>query len=443
MMAENIIKSLKNEIHNFESFSIALDDSTDVYDTAQLVIFIRGVDSFFNITEELLIIRALRGTTTGEDMFKIVSAAFEYFGIKWNLLSGICTDGAPSMIGKQKGFIGIVNKNSKDLKINLENLTNFHCIIHQQNLCGKSIKFKSVMDDVVSIVNFIKSRALNHRQFKKYLSDIFSEHEDISYYCEIRWLSRGKMLKRFYDLRQEISDFMEMKERSTYKIQDPEWICDLAFLVDVTSYLNELNLKLQRHDQLIHELYGHVKAFCNKLCLLEIQIRAKNCHHFPTLSKHENIPYNYYGDELHKLAENFAVRFVDFKNKETKFTIFAHPLGADVYNAPQNLQLELIDLQADFELKSKFNNVSLLDFYKLYLQEEKYPNLRSFARKIISLFGSTYICEQFFSKMKYNKSKTRSRITDDNLEKSMRVSLSKLNINIDDLVVQVQKQSSN
>jgi hypothetical protein len=52
-------------------------------------------------------------------------------------------------------------------------------------------------------------------------------------------------------------------------------VCDLAFLVDVTGYLNELNLKLQKQGQLVHELHGHVKAFCNKLRLLESQIRAE------------------------------------------------------------------------------------------------------------------------------------------------------------------------
>jgi hypothetical protein len=51
--------------------------------------------------------------------------------------------------------------------------------------------------------------------------------------------------------------------------------CDLAFLADVTGYLNELNLQLQKQGQLVHELHGHVKAFDNKLRLLESQIRAK------------------------------------------------------------------------------------------------------------------------------------------------------------------------
>lgn len=72
-------------------------------------------------------------------------------------------------------------------------------------------------------------------------------------------------------------------------------------------------------------------------------------------------------------------------------------MDADVNNVPENLQMEIIiEFQEDLRLKSQFNNIALMDFYKFYLVEEKYTNLRAFSRKIICLFGSTYMCEQFF-----------------------------------------------
>jgi hypothetical protein len=66
-------------------------------------------------------------------------------------------------------------------------------------------------------------------------------------------------------------------------------------------------------------------------------------------------------------------------------------MDADVNNVPENLQMEVIELQADLVLKSQFNNIALTDFYKLYLVEEKYTNLRAFSRKIVYLFGSTCV----------------------------------------------------
>jgi hypothetical protein len=97
-----------------EAISIALDDSTDASDTAQLAIFIRGVDADFIITEELLALQPSKGTTTGEDIFGTVNAVFERFGLKWSPLSGICTDGAPAMVGARKRLIGIVHETAID-----------------------------------------------------------------------------------------------------------------------------------------------------------------------------------------------------------------------------------------------------------------------------------------------------------------------------------------
>ncbi|KII67030.1 General transcription factor II-I repeat domain-containing protein 2 [Thelohanellus kitauei] len=393
MMACDIKKTLKEQISRLKSFSIALDESIDASDTAQLAVFLRGVDINFNIIEELLALHSFRGTTTGEDIFEAINSIFEKYGLKWSSLSGICTDGAPSMVGVKKGFIGVVSQKAIDLQIVSENLTNFHCIIHQQSLCAKSLKFKNVMEVVVGCINFIKSRALNHRQFKEYLEDIFSEYEDVSYYTEVRWLSKGKMLKRFYDLRQEIADFLDIKGYKTKEIKNADWLNDLAFLVDVTGYLNELNIKLQKQGQLVHQLHGHVKAFTNKLRLLERQIRAKNCFHFPTLATHTNIPFDCYGDELKSLIDQFDMRFIDFQNKDLAFTIFARPLDVDINCVPEHLQMELIELQADLVIKSKFNHIDLIDFYKFCLTEEKYKNLRIFSRSIISLCGCRYICE--------------------------------------------------
>ncbi|KAF0683354.1 Uncharacterized protein FWK35_00038104 [Aphis craccivora] len=62
--------------------------------------------------------------------------------------------------------------------------------------------------------------------------------------------------------------------------------------------------------------------------------------------------------------------------------------------------MECIELQSDIQLKEKFNRSSLLDFYKLYLPKETYPVLHDHALFMFSLFGSTYICEQLFSRMK-------------------------------------------
>jgi len=80
--------------------------------------------------------------------------------------------------------------------------------------------------------------------------------------------------------------------------------------------------------------------------------------------------------------------------------------------------MELIKLQCSNELKSKVHaeGVSLLDFYKKYIECKRYPNFIKHAKKMVSVFGSTYACEQLFSSMKFIKSKLRTQLTDDHLQ---------------------------
>ena len=53
-LADNIKGTLKNKLSASVLYSLALNESTDQSDTAQLVIFIRGIDENFNIIKEML-----------------------------------------------------------------------------------------------------------------------------------------------------------------------------------------------------------------------------------------------------------------------------------------------------------------------------------------------------------------------------------------------------
>lgn len=118
---------------------------------------------------------------------------------------------------------------------------------------------------------------------------------------------------------------------------------------------------------------------------------------------------------------------------EQEFNLLKSPFSCDVETAATELQMELIDLQADYALKSSFENKSLIDFYKS-LNPEKFRNVKEFARKMFVVFASTYICEQTFSTMKINKSKNRSLITDSNLQAVLRINTSSFEPDINKLL---------
>ena len=159
-----------------------------------------------NETEELLSLQCMKDTTTGANIFSEVLNAFDKFGLDLFTLCGIATDGARAMSETGIGFVGLLKTALKEKNIS-DNIAIFHCIIHQQNLCAKSLKFKHVMGPVIKAVNFIRARGLNHRQFQKFLDDLDTEHQDLAHFSEVRWLSKGSMLRRFYELRKEVPLF--------------------------------------------------------------------------------------------------------------------------------------------------------------------------------------------------------------------------------------------
>ena len=103
--------------------------------------------------------------------------------------------------------------------------------------------------------------------------------------------------------------------------------------------------------------------------------------------------------------------------------MISSPFTCSVDNGPSDVQLELVDLQSDTLLAEHFKSVSLLEFYSS-LKEENFPYMRRHAQKMLVLFGSTYICEQTFSVMKFNKSRYRSSLTDDHLSTVLRIATS-------------------
>jgi hypothetical protein len=71
------------------------------------------------------------------------------------------------MVGEQKGFSGLLRISGVKCPI-------FHCLIHQEVLCGKSVQQSNCMKVVVKITNLIRggNGSLSHRKFRSFLEDI-------------------------------------------------------------------------------------------------------------------------------------------------------------------------------------------------------------------------------------------------------------------------------
>ena len=190
-MASNVKQQLHEKSKNFLNFSIAIDESTDITNTAQLGIFIRGVFDNFDVTEELLDLIPMTDTTTGSDLYNCVEKCLNELEVDWKTFSSITTNGAPAMLGVKAGLVSRLK--SKALTYGVE-LKSFHCIIHQESLCSKKLKMEHVMNIVIKTVNWIRSHALNNRQFSALLEEM-----DAQYGCLI-FVTRKSFFREFVRL---------------------------------------------------------------------------------------------------------------------------------------------------------------------------------------------------------------------------------------------------
>ncbi|KAM5251205.1 zinc finger BED domain-containing protein 5-like [Hipposideros larvatus] len=112
-------------------FSIQLDESTDVANCSQLLVYVRYINDG-NFKEDFLFCKPLETTTTARDVFDTVGSFLKENKISWEKVCGVCTDDAPAMLGCQSGFQCLVLNESPKV-------IGTHCMIHRQILARKTL----------------------------------------------------------------------------------------------------------------------------------------------------------------------------------------------------------------------------------------------------------------------------------------------------------------
>ena len=130
--------------------------------------------------------------------------------------------------------------------------------------------------------------------------------------------------------------------------------------------------------------------------------------HFSTLKSFGKVEpkcLKEYADLLSTLIQQFDIRFAEFKALQPQFQLFSMPFAVQIDDVAEELQMELAELQSDNTiLKQKHADVGIPKFHS-FISRERFPRLLSATARIIAMFGSTYVCKQFFSSMKANKSR--------------------------------------
>ncbi|CAH1956719.1 unnamed protein product [Acanthoscelides obtectus] len=171
-------------------------------------------------SEELLFCKPIELKATALALFAILNDYIIEGNIDWKNCVGICTDGARSMSGRFESIQALVKQKSA-----LCIWT--HCMSHRETSKETSPGLNIVLTTVATVVNYIKMRPLKTRIFSALCKDMGAVHLALLFYCEARWLSRGKCLQRVFELKHEIAVFLADMFR------DGLFLMKLSYLVDI------------------------------------------------------------------------------------------------------------------------------------------------------------------------------------------------------------------
>lgn len=420
-IAEDLNQQLIQKMKGKE-FGLQLDEATDSNKDAYLICYVRFLDENF-IVEDLLFCKSIIESAKAQDLFEILEKVITENDLDWENCIGVCTDGARSMSGRYGGIQALIRKKAPHAMWT-------HCIIHREVLASKSMssELNQVLERVIDVINYIKTRPLKARIFKKLCMDMGAEHTALLYYCSSRWLSRGNVLFRAFELHEAIHTFLQEEGHANCRyFAEPNFLLKLAYLCDIFDKLNNLNLSLQGNNMHILKLLEKIAAFRKKLQLWIKKINedgGQDC--FPQLHKYaasnelvvsQNL-MSLITEHLSKLTEWFSKYFAE--DNVEKFAWIQNPFHAQAPPEFTSQEEEsLIELSCDSSLKTRFTYSDLVEFWISVNNE--YSTLCSKALRILIPFATSYLCEAGFSAIAVIKSKYRSKI---NLEQEMRVAVS-------------------
>jgi hypothetical protein len=86
------------------------------------------------------------------------------------------------------------------------------------------VELRSVLDSVVKIFNYVKSRALKTRLLKQMCQEVGCRHDTLVLHTDIHRLSTRKFLARCYELRNELLNIFTLENPDfAAQLNDEEW----------------------------------------------------------------------------------------------------------------------------------------------------------------------------------------------------------------------------
>nr|XP_027777949.2 SCAN domain-containing protein 3 [Marmota flaviventris] len=444
-LANDMEDQLIEQIKLAKYFSLQLDECRDIANLIILLVYVR-FEHDDDIKEEFFFSASLPINTTSSELYEAVkNYIVDKCGLEFKFCVGVCSDAAASMTGKHSKVITQIKELAPECKTT-------HFFIHQDSLAMKKIsaELHSVLTDIVKIVNYVKCNALNSRLFSLLCDNMEVDHKQLLLHAEIRWLSRGKILSRMFEIRNELLMFLQVKKPVWSQLfKDVNWIARLAYLSDIFSIFNDLNASMQGKNTTCFSMADKIEGQKQKLESWKNRVSTDCYDMFHNLTTFINevghdldIAHlqKVISEHLRNLLEYLEFYFPSKEDPRIGNSWIQNPFLSpkDSLNLTITLRDKLLKLATDEGLKIKFENTASLASFWIKVKNE-YPELAEIALKSLVLFPSTYLCETGFSTLSVIKTKHRNSL---NIHYPLRVALSSIQPRLDKLTSKKQAHLS-
>ena len=307
-----------------------------------------------------------------------------------------------------------------------------------------SEKLHESLSTVITAVNKIKANALNSRLFHQLRIENDEDFQCLLLHTEVRWLSKGSCLKRFYTQFNSVLDFFQESNPELYdKLKSSK--TDIAYFTEMFSKFNEVNLQQQSDETSLIKAKSALSAFLSKLLLYSRNLGHREFRQFPCLSdlekktgvKDDDIAVYY--AHLAKLHKDMSVKFNDLFSLEIPGWVI-DPFTEPSTEVPTHLEEELISLQNDEELKPKFKT-----FYQAFWRQtaisKRYPTLWKDIKLFFIAFPTSYLVERGFSAVSRLLTKQRNKLNITERD-DLRLLQTNLHPDVDSLIAMLQAHPS-
>nr|XP_014719508.2 LOW QUALITY PROTEIN: zinc finger MYM-type protein 6 [Equus asinus] len=406
-LSADIEDQLIQKVRDSKWFALQIDESSEISSITLLLCYIRFIDyDCSDIKEELLCCLEMPSQITGFEIFELINNYIDSKSLSWKHCVGLCTDGAASMTGRCSGL------RAKVQEVATNTVAFTHCFIHREHLAAEKLSpcLHEILLQSAQILSFIKSNALNSRMLTILCEEMGPEHVNLPLPAEVRWISRGRILTRLFELRHEIEIFLNQKHSDLARyFLDEEWVAKLAYLSDIFSLINELNLSLQGTMTTLFNLYNKIDVFKEKLKMWLKRTQENDYDMFPSFSEFSNssgLNMRSIASIIFKHLEGLSQMFNDcYPPEEDLRSGNSWILNPFVNHQNSNLtdfeEEKLAQLSSDLGSQSVFKSMSVTQFW--INAKTSYPELHEKSMKFLLPFSTIYLCDATFSALTESK----------------------------------------